>query len=313
VRRGAEILVRDCARVRSGEVAVVVADQKMVSIAEAVADAALRAGARATVAVAPPRRIDNEEPSPFIAASMVEADVVFLAVSCALAHTRATRSAIEAGARVLSMTAFTERMMREGGLFADFEVLRPRCLQLAEWLSQAEQLHVSNPSGTDLTFSVRGRMGNAHCCILEEPGFTAVPNVEANISPVEGTAEGTMVVDGSIPYYGIGVIRDPITCRIRNGFVESISGGDQGRFLKRLLASRNDPCVYNVAQFAVGLNPECGELTGEMLNDEGVAGTVHFGIGTSANLGGRVRASTHFDAILRSPTILLDGQLLPIQ
>jgi leucyl aminopeptidase (aminopeptidase T) len=66
--------------------------------------------------------------------------------------------------------------------------------------------------------------------------------------------------------------------------------------------------VYNVAQFAFGLNPDCTVLTGEMLNDEGVSGTIHVGIGTSASLGGVVQAKTHFDAIIRSPSVWLDEQ-----
>ena len=40
----------------------------------------------------------------------------------------------------------------------------------------------------------------------------------------------------------------------------------------------------------MGLNPECKDFTGEMLNDEGVNGTIHIGVGTSANLGGDVQA-----------------------
>jgi leucyl aminopeptidase (aminopeptidase T) len=64
--------------------------------------------------------------------------------------------------------------------------------------------------------------------------------------------------------------------------------------------------VYNLAQFAMGLNELCTEFTGEMLNDEGVNGTVHIGVGTSANLGGAIRAKTHFDAICRAPTVWLD-------
>ena len=56
------------------------------------------------------------------------------------------------------------------------------------------------------------------------------------------------------------------------------------------------------------MNPECREFTGEMLNDEGVNGTIHIGIGTSANLGGAVQAKTHFDAIIRKPSVWFDDE-----
>ncbi len=118
------------------------------------------------------------------------------------------------------------------------------------------------------------------------------------------------VCDGSIPYYGVGPVREPVTFRISEGFVTHIEGGDQAAFLAELLARQEDPRVYNLAQFAFGLNPACTEFTGEMLNDEGVNGAVHIGIGTSANLGGSVSAKTHFDAVARAPTVWIDEELL---
>ena len=310
MRRGADVLVGVCAGVREGEQVVVVTDEKRLSIAEAVATAVDAVGGRSTVVCAPARRIDNEEPARAVAAAMRAADVVFLPVTHALAHTRATRDAIGAGARVVSMSAFTERMMQRGGLFADFPARRPLCDLLARYLSEATTVRVANPAGTDLEFSLQGRRGNSHSCIVDRPGFTAVPNIEANTSPVEGTTAGLFVADGSIPYYGIGVLDEPVSFEIRGGFVRSIDGGRQAAGLRDLLAAQNDRWVYNVAQFAIGLNPECKEFTGEMLNDEGVDGTVHLGIGTSANLGGAVQAKTHFDAITRRPSVWLDGQIL---
>lgn len=68
--------------------------------------------------------------------------------------------------------------------------------------------------------------------------------------------------------------------------------------------------VYSIAQLAMGLNPECRRVTGVMLNDHGCLGTVHIGIGTSANLGGVTKAPIHYDAILLAPTLRLDDALL---
>ena len=310
MKEGAEILVRTCADVRASEDVVVVTDMQCKPIAEAVADEAREAGAIVSIVVPPERSIDNEEPGPAVAAAISGADVVFLPVTLAMAHTRAVREAIGSGARVLSMTAFTERMMHEGGLFTDFRARQPLCQRLAAMLTSGEQLRLTNPSGTDLSMSLVGVTGNSHACLLDGPGFSAVPNIEANCAPTQGTTEGVFVCDGSIPYYGVGPIRDPVTFQISDGFVTDISGGGQAEFLKDLLARQQDLWVYNLAQFAFGLNPACTELTGEMLNDEGVNGTVHIGIGTSANLGGEVTAKTHFDAITRAPTVWIDDELI---
>ena len=56
------------------------------------------------------------------------------------------------------------------------------------------------------------------------------------------------------------------------------------------------------------MNPDCKDFTGEMLNDEEVFGTIHIGIGTSSNLCGEIRAKTHFDAIIRKPSVWFDDR-----
>ena len=161
MKEGAEILVRTCANVRSAEEVVIVTDPERMTIAEALAEEAREVGAVASILIPPERSIDNEEPGPAVAVAISAADVVFLPVTLAMAHTRAVREAIGAGARVLSMTAFTERMMREGGLFTDFRARQPLCLALAARLTAGERLRVTNPAGTDLTMRLIGVTGTA--------------------------------------------------------------------------------------------------------------------------------------------------------
>jgi leucyl aminopeptidase (aminopeptidase T) len=310
MKAGAEVLVCTCASVRSGEQVAIVFDPEKRAIADALSDSVNNAGGIPSLIIPPPRTIDNEEPPSTVASALTRADVVFLSVDLAMAHTRAVREAIGHGARIVSMTAFTDRMMTEGGLFTDFRGRKPVCDALAERLTSGSELRVKNPAGTDLSMGLGGVSGNSHACVLDGPGFTAVPNIEANCAPAQGTANGRFVVDGSIPYYGIGIVEEPVVFTIEDGFVTGIDGGEQARSLSDLLAAQNDHWVYNVAQFAFGLNPDCVDFTGEMLNDEGVNGTVHVGIGTSANLGGAVSAKTHFDAIIREPTVWIDDKVV---
>ena len=166
MKKGAEILVRTCADVQASEDVVVVTDVQCMPIAQAVAENAREVGAIVSIVIPPERSIDNEEPGSAVAAAILGADVVFLPVTLAMAHTRAVREAIGAGARVLSMTAFTERMMREGGLFTDFPARQPLCQSLAAMLTHGEHLRVTNPSGTDLRRSIsasKWALLSAHC------------------------------------------------------------------------------------------------------------------------------------------------------
>ena len=142
--------------------------------------------------------------------------------------------------------------------------------------------------------------------------FSAAPNIEANFAPVEETMEGVFVADASVPYLGIGMLSSPIVFTIRNGIVKGIEGGPEATKIEKILLKQNDPNVYNIAQVAVGLNPEIKEPVGYLgcNYDEGAYGTAHIGIGTSSNLGGEVKASTHFDAVMTMPTIILDDKIL---
>jgi leucyl aminopeptidase (aminopeptidase T) len=164
-----------------------------------------------------------------------------------------------------------------------------------------------------LTLSARGRKGNAHACVVDTPGqFSAAPNIEANFSPVEGTTEGLLVADGSIPYLGIGLLTTPVAFTIQKGKIVKIEGGYEADRIRTIWEQQNDPNVYNIAQVAVGMNPEVKAPIGRLgcNYDEGAYGTAHIGIGTSATLGGTVKASTHFDAVMKKPTVKLDGKII---
>ncbi len=308
--KGARKLVGMCADVRDGEEVVIVTDFATWDVAQSVAAAALERTSLVNILVMPPRKIDAEEPPAPIAAAMKEADVVFTPVQQSITHTNANKEALSAGARGIMLTAYHPGMLIKGGIDADFEAIRPLCLRVGELLAQCSDVHITTPAGTDLRLSLKDRPGNAHSGVVRNPGeMTTVPNIESSASPVEGTSEGVFIADASVPYYGIGLLEQPVRFDVADGIVTAISGGRQAEFLDRLLASQNDPAVYNIAQLSFGLNPHC-PMDGVMLHDEGVYGTSHIGIGTSVMLGGVVKTLTHFDALMWKPTLTLDGEVV---
>jgi len=297
-----------CCGLRAGERVVIVTDFEMGRIAELLAAGCAEAGADPVIVCMAPRDVDGAEPPAAVTAAMAEADLVLTPVSRSISHAAATRAALGRGARVLALSDFREEMFSEGGIRADFPAVQPTCDRVAELLSGAREAHLTSAGGTDLRMDLRGRQGNSHSCIVHAPGlFSAFPNIEANISPLEGTSQGVIVFDGSIPNFRLGVLREPVRLEVKQGMIVGITGGEQARRLEGLLRERGNLEVYNIAQLAVGLNPECRQLTGQMTNDHGALGTVHIGIGTSENLGGHTRAGLHFDGIMRRPTLRLDG------
>ena len=285
----------------AGEKLLIVTESEKLSIANAIATAAYRKNIEPIISLIIPREADSQEPPEIIAASLKAADAFVSVVGKSITHTNAIKNAIENGSRGLVLTQFSEDMMIHGGMEADFEKIKPICLKVASKLANSKKVHLTTPFGTDLTFCAENRRGNALYCLVEKGKFSTAPTVEANVSPIEGTPEGIIVADASVPYIGIGLLKEPIICKVEKGFITSIEGGNQAE----ILSNKNDPNVYNVAELGIGLNPNC-RFIGLMLEDEGVYGSCHIGIGTSLNLGGVLKAACHYDLIMTKPTIIVD-------
>lgn len=308
--KGARKIVETCADVKQGERVLVVTDIEKITIAEMVAAAAVERGAEVVISIMLPRRIHGEEPPEMIATAMKSADVIIAPTTFSLAQTSARVEAQKVGARVINMPAFTENMLVSGGIDADFLAQKPIAEKVAQLLTEAEEAKIMSRSGTNIVMSLKGRDGGACTGLARKRGtYTPVPDIEARIAPVEGTAEGMIVVDGSIPIPGIGLIKDYITIVVKKGNVAEVKGGRDAKVLKEILANCGDPSVYNIAELGIGLNPNA-RLIGVMLEDEGSFGTVHIALGTNASFGGRVKAPLHIDMMMRDPTLYLDKKVI---
>jgi len=303
--KGAMKLVEVCAGVKKGENVLIVTDTKTVRIAEVLAAAAYNKGAEATIMVMTPRKVHSEEPPKTVAAAMKEADVIFSPTTYSISRTRATVEALKSGARMITMPDYTEDMLIEGGIEADFMALK----ELAERIVKVyfgETIKVTGPAGTNLTAVIKGRKPNMETGICHKPGdFGPPPDVEVNVPPVEGTAEGILIVDAAAS--GMGLVNEPVRVIIKGGFITSIEGGEEAEKLRKMLEAARDPNVYNIAEVGLGLNPKA-RVIGRLLEDEGALGTAHIGVGSSLPLGGKIQAPLHIDLIFRDPTIEIDGR-----
>lgn len=153
--------------------------------------------------------------------------------------------------------------------------------------------------------SLKGRRGRAINGFANSVDISAGYCLEASIAPVEGTANGVIVVDASIP--GLGLIgAEPVIIRYEDGLATSIEGGPEAERFRELLASFDDPNVYNLGELGVGMNPNC-RLDGTMLSDESVWGGFQLALGTSAP-GGNCRAAAHYDTVITGASLVLDGK-----
>ena len=65
----------------------------------------------------------------------------------------------------------------------------------------------------------------------------------------------------------------------------------------------------HVAELGIGTN-EKAILTGELLEDEKILGTVHVAFGASAAIGGEIQVPVHLDCVVLEPTVEVDGEVV---
>jgi leucyl aminopeptidase (aminopeptidase T) len=262
-------------------------------------------GADATLAVISERETHAAEPPRPVAAAMAAADVVLAPTIQSLSHTAARKAASDAGVRVATLPGVTEEMLARL-MNGDLEEMRRRGWAIVSALNSGAEARITCGHGSDLRFSIQGRSGIVDAGELSTRGaFGNLPCGEGFISPLEGTAAGTLVVDGSIA--AIGLVESPVRLTVEGGHLTGATG-DEGARLMELLTPHG-PDGTNVAELGIGTNEEA-ILTGNILEDEKIFGTAHVAFGASAGIGGTVQVPVHLDVVLREPTVEIDGEAI---
>lgn len=283
-------VVDTCLGVREGESVIVVVDEGTRDIGEALHAAAVAAKAETVLAVMSARANHGEEPPAAIAAALAASDVFIAPTTKSLSHTRARNAASDTGARGATLPGVTADMLARL-MGADFATLKDRSARLAALLTDASEAHFTCPKGSDLRLDLNGRSGIPDDGDLRAPGaFGNLPCGESFIAPLTG--EGTLVA-ASIA--GIGLTDATLT--VENG---RLTAGDP---LLATLQGAGD-LGTNLAELGVGTN-EQATLTGDILEDEKMLGTVHIAFGASSAIGGTVSVPIHIDCVVVEPTLTI--------
>jgi leucyl aminopeptidase (aminopeptidase T) len=309
VRQGCEKLVLTCAGLEHGEAALIISDENTQAVGEAVAGLAHQITDKVKHYIIPPLGMHGQEPPQDAAADMIKSNVAFGLTRMSMAHSQARFRASHAGLRYLSLPDYSMAVLSGPALRADFRSLTSSADRLAELLTSGRKISLRTTLGTDITCNIKGRKANAAPGWCYGPGTLASPpNAETNIAVIEDDSYGTLVVDGSIPYPGLGLLPEPVTLVVENGRIVRFSGW-QEVLLKAVFDRTGDPAARVIAEFGIGLNP-LAELRGRMLEDEGCLGTVHLGVGSNATIGGQNNTAFHLDFIVRSATVAVDGHTI---
>lgn len=306
-------VLEQCFALKEGETFLVVTDtSQSPRIAEALMSEANAMGADPSAITYLVRKYDREEPPQNVAASMKECDAFVAITVKSLSHTDARVQANAAGARGHTWPGVTEQMMLRTFL-ADYPSLSKYTRRVADAMSRAKRVRLTSPSGTDITVSFEGREADTIDGICTERGsFNQLPAGLISIAPLEGTANGQFVFDGSMYPEELtprndGLLLTPIKWTVNDGMITDISGGMEARGLRDYLQDVGDPNVYNVAEVGLGTNKSC-RLTGNLLEDERAYGLVHVACGDNHAFGGRVIAKIHLDFSVQNATLEADGK-----
>ncbi len=306
---GAMKAMAQCARVKPEENVVIACDTNKMRLAEALAAAAYAVGGLPTIVAFTPTGAHGAQPPKSVAGAASRSDVLFMPTSWSMTHTDARIEAIKNGSRVCTMCEVTEDCLCIGGITANFEENDLLGRRIGAVMEQGTEIRMTSTAGTDLSARIKDRPVQYETGLFREPGrFAALPNSELNISPVEGTTEGVIVADVRVMGYGV-VKREPVTLEVKGGRVVRITGGEAADYLKETLAGFHDQRVYNLAEFAVGLNP-ASRTYATNLEDLGRLGFGHHGIGSNYAIGGYVDAPCHIDVIYAGASLEVNGRLI---
>jgi leucyl aminopeptidase (aminopeptidase T) len=293
-------VIRRCLGVQEGEQVVVVVDPATATIGEALREASVAAGADGVLIIMEERAADGNEPPSSVAAAIAASDVFIAPTTRSLSHTTARKRASDAGARGATMPGVTEDMLARV-MAVDFDAMAARSKAVAAVLDEGTRAHVWCPRGTDLRLALDGRPGIPDDGELTARGaFGNLPCGEGFIAPTFG--EGTVVASSLAP---LGLSEQPASLTVAEGRLVAANDGLGPQFMELLLAY--GPQGTNLAELGVGTN-DLARLTGNVLEDEKILGTVHVAFGASAGIGGTVSVPIHLDVVVVDASLEVDGR-----
>ena len=285
-------------------------------------------GAEVTVALFERRPADYYDPPEAVCESMMKSDFNVLLASTGMLHSPANFRAMQAGIPSICLDGgMTLEMLQSGAITDDMRQIAVRKHYVAKDVfgENAKECRVTSSAGTDFTYSIEDRVfvpplpGNDFDCykIIDfdkdenrKGGnllYYLFPTGEMNVAPVEGSANGKLVID--LTMHHIGRLGSPIALNVKDGRITSIEGGADARILRDYLDTYGDENAYMCpAEASVGVNAKA-VVRGIQREDKNILGSMHFGLGTNVDVGGSVKSKIHMDGVILEPTLYVDGEM----
>jgi len=194
-RKGARVIVDTCMAIKPTEKVLIIYSKGFNRNADLLAEEAEVLGANVTLL-----KVNNEdmqiEPPEEVSKMMLESDVIMGVLPYStiqlFLHMNARRAATDVGARVGGVPYIKPDITKED-IFEITELTE----KLADILTNGNEARITTKIGTDIELSIKDRISAPLRVRHAVPGaWGAVPEyAEAAIAPVEGTAQGILIIE----------------------------------------------------------------------------------------------------------------------
>lgn len=197
------------------------------------------------------------------------------------------------------------RMLADGALALTVEEHREMqnfAQSLIRKLGQPHRVEVTSLSGTELSFSTKGRSFFTDTVIdWKEMKWVNLPTGEVIVAPVEDSLEGILMCDVAIG--GVGPLRNPVEITVEKGEVIKTLSQNKETLKPVRNALETDDWANIVGEFAFGINAKAKSLE-EFLEAEKILKTIHIAFGNNTDMpGGKNPSSNHMDFLVSKPTV----------
>jgi len=303
-----------CLEVTPGQNVLCIADrEENMEVVTLIAAECKAKGAEVAVVLIEPRKSYFHEPPRSIARAMKEADVIIVMAPWPLMHTNARREASAANVIVAALGGgITKEYLAALDLTRE-DLLEVRTLteKIAQRITAASSANLITQAGTNLTMSLEGRSGLALVPFGKRgaPPCVVPDYAEAACAPIEDSAEGVAVIDGTM--IGAenfeGPVEEPFEIHFRKGRVVEIGAGKDARRLESLLNTLEEG-ARNLGELGVNSNHKVPKRLRGTRTDMRIGGHIHIALGYNDNLGGKTKVNSHLDFLVTNATLLLDGE-----
>jgi leucyl aminopeptidase (aminopeptidase T) len=264
-------------------------------------------GGEANLIVMDPPEQRAAEPPITVSAAMKTVNVcVRVSDKAPLVHTTARKEASALGVRYCPIEIPVEEI-KMGASAKEVKLIKQRTEKLAEILGKSKTARITTPEGTDLTVSIAGRPPIPIHPL--SPLVAGIPSyAEAAIAPIEGTAEGRIVVDIAFIDWCC-LLREPMYLTVKKGKVVDIKGYQpEVEKVSKVLDTYEN--ANNIGELGIGTSHTIPLPIYGIRRDAARIGTAHFALGRNNDIGGNTLSEIHWDMLMSQATVELDAKVV---